>query len=237
MTYKNFFINKEAENYSEAMRKITENLTILYYTDQFGQFDTIINLKELTLKMSLAFDVILKEELAKVDEKDSYLKSVIEEEFKTTKELYLKPENIEIILLEDIGVIHALYGDELTLMKPKENIMDYILFNKKSISGKSSSLLTNINKVNNDCKIEITDKPNADELQLHMKSLMEIFVSEEEIEKGKAFNFKYNSSTKTIYLMNLTNGWIDEISLVTKIKTNYLKESVKVTTTKEYTVF
>ena len=237
MTYKNFKINPEADNYIEAMRKITENLTILYYTDQFGQFDTIINSKELTNKMSIAFDAILKQEIAKVDSKDSLLIAIIEEEYKSTKELYLKPENIEILLLEDIGVIHALYGDELVLNKPKENKIQYILFNKKSINGTSSSLLTNINKAKNECKIEISEKPNTHELEVYMKDLMDLFFSEEVIENEKASNFKYNSSTKTIYFMDLTNGWIDQISLLTKIKTSFLKETVKISIKKEYSVF
>lgn len=237
MTYKNFSINKEADDYIEALRKIKENLTILYTTDEFGQFDTVLNLKELTLKMGLAFDLILKDELAKINPKDASLIPIIEEQYKETKELYLKPENIEIILLDDIGVIHSLYGDDLFLNKSKENKIEYVLFNKKSINGTSTSILKSANKEKNECKIEMNDKPNSADLQLHMKDLMDVFVSEDEVGEGTVSNFKYNSTTKTIYIMNLTNGWIDQISIVSNLKTTYLKETVKITTKKEYTVF
>lgn len=240
MTYKNFKDNdikkkkdEEAE-FKNALKNITENLIVQYRTDENGTFDTILNLPELAEKIAETMELTIDELITKMEIKDQDKIDAIKKTLGLIKEMFIKPENVEILFLDDINIFHSMYGFELTLNKSQDLEIDFNLFNNQHIKGIGTINLTGINKAKDDCKFDMNEKPNAEELANYLKDLIQYFVPEKDIKKGKTEDFKYNSTIKISYTMSLSKGWMDKISMVTKINTSNNKNVTKILKKKDF---
>lgn len=240
MTYKNFKnidIKKkkdEEAEFKKALKNITENLTVQYRTDENGTFDTILNLPELAEKIAKTMELTIDKLITKMEITDQEKIDEVKKTFGLIKEMFIKPENVEVLFLDDITIFHTMYGFELTLSKAQNLEIDFSLFNNKHINGVGTVNLTGINKAKDDCKFDLNEKPNTEELGNYLKDLIHYFVPEKDIKKGKTEDFKYNSTIKISYIMSLSTGWMDKISVVTKINTSNNKNVTKILKKKEF---
>lgn len=228
------------EDLNEALTNLTNNMTVRYKTDEMGTFDTITNLPELSQKMGKAFDLLIAEFNKMIDEKEkdktanTEAKKMVNSMFAKMRDSFTKLENVEVLFLDDIITIHSIYGYEMTLNKPDEMEIYYNLFDDHTVLGVGKLALTAINKPADECKIDLTEQPDDEEMKLFMTDFIKTFTPESSEEKLTEIDFKIDSSTKFTYIMSLTTGWMKKITLTNKNKITIGKDNSKSIKKKEY---
>lgn len=230
MTYMNPICNTSAgkntwdsEELNNSLVKLTNNMTVRYKTNEMGVFDTIVNLPELGAKMGQAMDLLIKEMGKTIDEKEkdktknAEAKKMIDLVFGNMKKSFTKPENVEVLFLDDIISMHGLYGFEMTLNKPDDMEITYSLFDDQAVKGTGKLSLLAINKAGDDCRIELTEEPDKEEMKQYISDYVNKLaegISDEKVMDPK--EFKLNASTRLSYVMSLSTGWMKKVSIVTK---------------------
>ena len=223
-----------------ALSNLMNNMTVRYKTDEMGAFDTIINLPELSLKMGKAFDLLKVEFNKLVDEKEkdktanAEAKKMINGMFAKMRDSFTKEENVEVLFLDDLIAMHSIYGFEMTLNKPDDLEIYYNLFDGHSVLGVGKIALTAINKAADECKIDVTEQPDKEEMKAFMVEFVNSIMPETSEEKLSPSDFKIDASTKFTYIMSLTSGWMKKVTYTNKNNVTAGKNTSKTIKKKEY---
>lgn len=191
----------------KILNSLSTESTIRYQTDEFGSFDTILNLEE--LKMELIEKLNKSKELIG-DVKDPDMAKLYAMTIDTFISNYTNLEDVEALFLTDIITIHSIYGLELTLAKPIELDMWFPTIGEVSLTGTGKLTLMAVNKAADQATISLNAKPNQEELKAYMTSFILMFM----MEKTKKIDFKVakvNMTNKMKYKLRLSDGWMIEI--------------------------
>ncbi len=230
----------DTEELTNSLNKLTNNMTVRYKTNEMGIFDTILNLPELSTKMGQAMDLLIKEMNKMIDEKEKdksangEAKKMINQILGNMKKSFTKLENVEVLFLDDIISMHSIYGFEMTLNKPDDMEIYYNLFDDQTVMGVGKLALTGINKTGDDCRIEMTEQPNKEEMKKFLSEIANSFIEGTAEEKTDPKDFKMDANTKLTYVMSLSTGWMKKITIVNKNNVTIGKTSAKTIKKQEY---
>lgn len=228
------------DDLTAGLSNLMNNMTVRYKTDEMGAFDTIINLPELSLKMGKAFDLLKVEFNKLIDEKEkdktanAEAKKMVNGMFAKMRDSFTKVENVEVLFLDDLIAMHSIYGFEMTLNKPDELEIYYNLFDSHSVLGVGKITLTAINKAADECKIDVTEQPDKEEMKAFMVEFVNSIMPEASEEKLSPSDFKIDASTKFTYIMSLTSGWMKKVTYTNKNNVTAEKNTSKTIKKKEY---
>lgn len=229
------YLRENHENEDKELEKILNSLqmesVIRYQTDEFGSFDTILNLPE------------LKEELLqKLEESKKLITDVKDPEmakaYSGIIDLFIanfsELEDVEALYISDIINIHGLYGFELILSQPVDLEVYFPTIGNVSLTGTGKLTLMGINKPKDLATINLTTKPDKEELKEFMLSFIMVFV----MDKTKKIDFneaKVNMSNKMKLSMRLSDGWMEKIESTQTATISDSKDKVKKVNSKVYT--
>lgn len=191
----------------KILNSLATESTIHYQTDEYGSFDTILNLEELKTELLEKLNKS-KELIAEV--KDPEMAKIYEMVINAFISNFTSLEDVEALFLTDIITIHSIYGFELTVAKPVDLDMWFPTIGDVSLTGTGKLTLMAINKAADLATISLNSKPNKEELKEYMASFILMFM----MEKTKKIDFKeakVNMSNKMKYKLRLSDGWMTEI--------------------------
>ncbi len=229
------YLNQKHETNDQELEKILNSLqmesVIRYQTDEFGTFDTILNLTELKDELVQK----LKESKTMVAEsKDPEMAKT----YTTVIDLFIANfstlEDVEAMYITDIITIHGIYGFELTLSKPIDLEMIFPTIGNLSLTGTGKLTLISINKAKNLAIMNLSSKPNKEELKEFMFSFITVFM----MDKTKKINFKeanVNMSNKLKMTMSLSDGWMESVESSQTAIISDSKDKVKKMSSKLFT--
>ncbi len=228
------YVAQENKSTDKELEKILSQLqfesVIRYQTDEYGLFDTILNLVELKAeliqKLEKSKELVSKE--LEANKSETY--SLIITNF---IKLFENLEDVEAFFLSDLIEIHAIYGLEIQVGKPIDIEVYYPTMGDLSLSGTGKINLSSINKPKDEAKISISTKPNKEELKEYMSTLLLMFT----LDGTKRINFsdaKVSMSTKTTCKIRLSDGWIKEIESKSQANVSDAKHEAKRLVKKTY---
>ncbi|MCH2223422.1 MAG: hypothetical protein MK066_01540 [Crocinitomicaceae bacterium] len=192
LKYSNFILPESTNN--DFVQSILTEFSILYTTDEFGAFDSIVNKTELKERVQTTIDL-------NYNDLDSLTISRL-------KTLFSKENNIENLFIEDIYSIHNLYGIGLTLNEPITYDLDYPTLEDISVLGQGTITVKTINATRNYASIYMTQRPNKVDLKKYIKDLGRVLFPEH---LDDLSNFSVSSKMNQFYDMTLSNGWMTKI--------------------------
>lgn len=214
----------------EIMNSLQNTSTIRYQTDEFGVFDQILNITELQKDFQKKC-AEFKKQVA--------INRTAEEAKKTTAVLdellvqFSKPENIEVLYIEDIMAIHGNYGMELILNKPTDIDVEIPCLMDIVVNGTGKISLQSINKAKDLAFISIKYKPNQEELKKYMKTFFELFVPKDS-KDFKVDDMKIHFENAEKLQMHLSSGWMESIETNRTISISFEDEQIKKVSTTTY---
>lgn len=228
------YVSQEYKSSDGELEKMLNQLqfesVIRYQTDEFGQFDTILNLEE--LKNQLIDKLEDAKELASKEmekEKAEVFSLIITAFIDRFEEL----EDVEALFLTDLIEIHSIYGWQMQIGKPQDVEVYYPTIGDLSLSGTGKINLVSITKPKDEARISISTKPNKDELMEYMSSFLLLFALDG-TKRIKFSDAKVSMSTKTTYKMRLSDGWMQEIESKSQTSVSDEKHKAKRLVTKTY---
>jgi len=232
LTYSNFTTDPKALAMMKELAKLEENLVIVYQTNEYGQFDTILNLPELKTdllaKLELAKGIVQKN--TEEEEVKVLFDMVIDNMIKGFEELH----SVEALFLTDILMLHGFYGFELSVGKPVEVEMEYPTIGDIVLSGKGNITLNAINKAGDECSFSTNERPDKEELKEYMYSLALLFMLDNK-KKMNMEELNITLSTKKKLKMELSTGWMTKVVNTSTMKLTNKKGEQRKVSVKEYT--
>lgn len=225
MNYSNFK-SEDMTEMDREMRKIFNQLSIHYATDEMGGFDSITNKKELSQTIDDILDKILN---------DMGLEDESRDIFDKLRKTLTDMENIEFFFIDDIVAIHGMYGNQFKLNQTEEYDLIYPMFNGFEITGKGHITLNSIDKTRNNCRFSTVQKPNKEEIKKLLVRLVRAFGGEE-VDLKDLKDVKFDSTMKATYEMELSSGWMQKISTKNVALVSNKKEETKTVTTVVYSL-
>lgn len=236
LNYSNFKTEGTKVKEESELQNIMDGIKIKYQTDELGIFDTILNLEELSKKMTESFDILI--EKFKTQIKEEEIRTMFVSKMELMKIMLTKPENIEIMFLEDILSIHTFYGFELEVNKPIDLIMEFPILDNLSLEGNATVTLKNIDKTNGQCMFECIEKPNTNEINEFIEyigwNIFPEYMSKLKNVKDELKTMRYTSNIRVNYTMDLSSGLMKSIKYNTKNNFTHEKKSNKTVAVKEY---
>lgn len=223
MTYSNCKMDENLPEYMRQIEELQSSLAIRYRTDEFGAFDTILNLVQLRKDLISKLEAVKKSIDAK--EVDANKKEVFSTVFESAIQNFQNIGNIEALFLEDIIRVHGYYGIQMDLGIKSEIELSFPVIGDVILSGIGSMTLASISKTNNESIINIKGSPDKEELKEYMKSFVKLFT--EDLESDSFANISLSMETKTVMKMELTTGWMKKISMNDTIKVNDGKSPIR----------
>lgn len=217
----------------KILNSLATESTIRYQTDEFGSFDTILNLEELKTEL---IEKLNKSKTLIAEVKDAEMAKIYEMIINAFIANFTKLEDVEALFLTDIITIHSIYGFELTVAKPIDLEMWFPTIGDVSLTGTGKLTLMAINKAADLATISLNSKPNKEELKEYMASFILMFM----MEKTKKIDFKeakVNMSNKMKYKLRLSDGWMTEIESSQTATITDGKDKVKKVSKVVYTMF
>lgn len=214
----------------ELLNSFQTSAPIRYQTDELGIFQKILNTAELQKDFKKKCEEFKKQLI--INRGTEASKPVI----KITDDLlteFSKPENIEVLYLNDIMAIHGNYGMELVLNKPTEIDVELPCLMDIVVKGSGKITLQTINKAKDLATISIKYKPNQDELKRYMKTFFELFVPAESKE-FKIDDMKIDFEDTEKLQMQLSSGWMPSIQTSRTINVAFGEENTKKVSTTSY---
>lgn len=178
------------------LAKLAEGITARYKTDETGAFLTLINWKEIQTFIYTTIDKIGTE--FKTPEAKKMLKHL--------KNVYIKKENVEQLVMSDIQLYHTLYGYEYQLKK-KIEISDAYLPNAlggNPIPATAIVQMTQLDPAANTCKIQILQKADS----AYVAQAISEWIQKIGATKGDAKKVGFDINDTNEYEIDLQTGWI-----------------------------
>lgn len=215
----------------EIMNSLQTSTVIRYQTDEFGSYEKILNIAELQKNFNLVFNELKNKMSAKLSpEKMKEFTAMLE----ALRVQFSKPENIEVLYLQDILGMHAYYGIELNLNKPQEVDLEFPCFGNIIVPGTGKLVLQSINKAKDIAAFSMTSKPNKEEL----KKYMQVFIGQlftDSKEKIPMDQMSIDFENKEKFVIHLSDGWMESIETSQTVFVSDSKEKIKKVTSKQFT--
>jgi len=221
----------ENEEIQDIMNNLKTSTVIRYQTDEMGSYEKILNIPELQKNFKLILDELNKRLTAKLTPEESKAFSIRMNEM--TVQLS-KPENIEVLYLQDILGMHSYYGIELNLNKPQEVDMEFPCFANITVPGTGKMVLQSINKAKDIATFSMTSKPNKEELKKYMKVFFGQLFPESK-EKVPVDQMSIDFENKEKLVIRLSDGWMESIEASQTAFVSDSKEKIKKVTSKQFT--
>lgn len=211
---------------SEIERKLNSISTgnvIGYMTDEYGAYDSIINLE--FLKVELIKNLEETKELAK-RLTDANEAEVYQDLMEDLIEKFKEPSNVEAFFITDISTIHSIYGIELTIGKPIEIDIWFPTIGDFTLTGTGKLNLMTLNKSTDQANISMSSRPNNDELNAYFNSIVLFF----QIDRTKKIDFenaRIKLDNKQKYKMSLTDGTMTSVEFSQNSTISDSKNKVK----------
>ncbi len=229
------YFNQQHESDDAELEKILNSLqmesVIHYQTDEFGMFDTILNLPELKEELLRKLEASKKMVADVQDPEEAKVYASVIDLLITN---FSSLEDVEAMFLTDIITIHGLYGFELTLSKPLDLEVTFPTIGDVSLTGTGKLTLMTISKPNDLATISLNSKPNKDELKEAMFAFIMVFM----MDKTKKIKFeeaKVAMTNKLRLSMRLSDGWMEKIESTQTATISDEKDKVKKVNSKVYT--
>lgn len=232
MVYHNFVLPLDISERDKELLKIAENMKIVYKTNELGGFDHIVNKKELQTSMQKVWDAVMKKLMGKVT--DQKQKAEIEAGLSGIKNMLSDENNIDAFFSNDILMIHGMYGVETSLNKAEKIELQFPAIGNIVLAGTGTITLKEINKPRNECKIDIVEQPNKDDLNKYMKNIFDYIFGSMTEGKTDLSQFKFSSETREHYTMELSSGWFKKINSSSTVNMSYKNKALKKITRSEY---
>lgn len=230
MVYSNFVVqtSQKKKSFDEDFASLQNGLKIRYKTNNLGQFDTILNLNELSLELKSQVDVIKKTLLDNLPKKTSdediqQLETILQ----YVSDRFTTPENVEVLFLSDILTIHGYLGQEFVLDQPIDFEMIYPVFDEFELNGKGTAVLTAINKDSDSFMVNVNSAPSKGELEKCIKDIFESLTVGIKGNKEVVGDFKITSKSKARYSFALSTGWPKLITETTTSVVSMKREKTK----------
>lgn len=219
MTYDNFEVPEEVagQEWLQSILRISENLVIVYETNEVGQFLQILNKEELAKDYLKQIDII-EDKLAELTEDTDAINSLMEMTFANLRSMGEDPENMDILYGNEINTFHGMYGFEFEFGKSEMYETIYEVAPGLSLEGESKLKLKAILKSEDNFVITSDESPSKDELEKYMKQIFAMFIPAEALEKMDELKMDYKKNTSSVYEYELSTGWINKIQMVDVIK-------------------
>lgn len=201
---------------------------VRYQTDEFGVYMKMLNLDFLAKEFQKQCDQYKKQVTAnKKPEEVKSLSKIID----NIKLEFSKPENMEVLYINDVLAIHGFYGLELTLNKPIDIeteipcLMDIVLHCPGKIT------LQTINKPKDQAVTAVKSKPSQEELKEYMKRMYALMFPED-VKAANIADFKIDFEDVQKFILSLSSGWMQSIETTRttsiSVKTDKIKKVSKV---------
>ncbi len=207
---------------SSIQTELLKSFAIRYCTDELGAYDSIINKKEL-IDVSLKCLDILEKKLSGNDAK----------KLEAVKQIITDEDNIEALFIEDINMIHNLYGIQAKLNEKIDFELEYPALVGISISGDGKFEITNIDPVRGTCTLRMDQLPNKEELDKLMEA---IFFQLAGDDLDYSPRIKLTSTLNVSYKMDLSNGKMEQIKSKQVIRFKEEGKEAKRVITKTYSL-
>jgi hypothetical protein len=230
MKYTNYVPDKNAQEFIHKMAELQNDLPIRYRTNEFGQFDTILNLVELQQQLIEKLEL----SVSYMDGEEEEMKEIYKMVIANMSEQFQKLESIEALFLTDILMIHGFYGLEMQQGKPIDIELAYPTIGDIVLTGTGKVTLNTINKSKDECIFSTTEKPNREELGQYVGSLALLFM----MDSGKKISMEELSitmNTRKKMKMELSSGWMNSVEQTTTTKLTNKKGDQKKVSTQTYT--
>jgi len=222
LTYANVKREGENETVSEIQAELLKSFSIQYCTDELGAYDSIINKKELietSLKCLTVFSEKINGDYAQIL---NGIKKIIADE-----------ENIEALFIEDINMIHNLYGIQAKLNNQIEFELEYPALVGISMNGIGKFQVTNIDLLKGNCALRLDQVPNKDELVALIQTIS-LQLGRNDFDDSPTM--KLTSNLNVSYKMDLSNGKMEQIKSKQTIRLKSEDKEIKKVITKLYTL-
>lgn len=236
MTYSGFNTSEKEKDIDKELLKIMNETEIIFKTDEFGVYDTILNLEELSNHFVKTVDLVFEYYLNKIKNEEE--KTFFNLKKEMLKQSLLNLENVEINFSQDIFSIFSLYGIEMTLNKPVDFNVEYQILDNFSLDGIATLNLKTIDKYKKICTFDTKEKPDKESLNKFTDFLIKMYFPEfDSSEKRKNIpDIKFSSNISTSYTMDLTIGIMNKIKKTTTTKISDGKKRIKTVNVKEVKV-
>lgn len=214
----------------EIMNTLQMRTIIRYQTDEFGSYEKILNIAELQAEFKRAFTEFKKKAADRRTPEEAKAFSSMMDALMIQ---FSKPENIEVLYLQDILGMHSYYGIELNMNKPMEVGIEFPCFANINVPGTGRITLSSINKAKDIAAFSITSKPNKEELKKYMKFFFDQF-SPENKEKVPVEEMNIDFENTERLVIHLSTGWMQRIESSQTAIVSGAKEKVKKVRTKRY---
>lgn len=226
MTFSKFVNNNDKFSTHSELKKIFDKIHLKYKVNDLGEFIEIINKVELSTAMSGLIDKLVPEITTTL--KKAEQKAEVENVFNNLKALISDPENIDGLFGDKIYYIHSFYGIGLKLNKEEVFEMAYPSIANIELKGTGTLMLTEINKAGNECKIQMSQQPDKEELKTYtnkiITALMGDLIEDKKIDAAK---FSFTSNTKLKYVMELSTGFFKKITSTSTTSVNTGKDKIR----------
>lgn len=208
MVYSNYhFPDKGKGNEMiQKFSKLSEGLKIVYRTDEIGIYDSIVNKEDLADLLIEQLDKLVsyvEPELKKESDKELF-----QSLFDHYKEMFSKPENIDVLYAEDILRMHGYYGLQMKVAKPVDVEMIYPALNNFVLNGTGTITLNDINKSNKTFTFLAKEEPNEDEVKKYLSEIFEVLTMDLGSKKPDLEDFQFETNTKHRFTMDLRTCWL-----------------------------
>jgi hypothetical protein len=212
MVYGNFRFPGEIP-IAKNLESLQDGLTIRYRTDELGAFDTILNLPE--LRQELFAKLREAESLlgGADDEMRGVYSMVVEKMIKSLDSL----GSVEALFLEDILMLHGLYGIEMKLAETTPFDIEYFTLGDIGMNGTGTLTLSSITPSKDECRFSSTEKPDRNELKNYFEVLALFFMMGEG-KKISTEELNISMSSKKKMKMELSTGWMNEVTVTSTFK-------------------
>jgi hypothetical protein len=214
----------------EMMNSWQTNVVVRYQTDEFGAYETILNLDDLQKDFLNKFNEFKQKLVGGVTSEETKKLTAALDEVMTQ---FSKPENIEVLYIGDILPIHSYYGVELNLNKSLEVDLEFPCFSNISVKGIGKISLKSINKAKDIATFSIISKPNQQEIKKYMKFFFhQLFPDSKEKVKVEELNIQFENKDQLV--MHLSNGWMESIETSRTFIISDSKEFIKKIMSKQF---
>ncbi|MEM7161647.1 MAG: hypothetical protein AAF487_04325 [Bacteroidota bacterium] len=207
--YTDFEFEEEMDEMAEEIIRLTENIPIVYHTDEFGKFDSLYNVKSLQRTTGKMVDEIM--EMAEIDSPFAKLM------MKPFTDQLLKEENQAALFCSEILSIHLIQGGQWK--RSKEYIMDceFVTMNSYKVEGQAFVELKKIDTKNKLATFKVELLANEEQISRYIQ---DIFVSMcmDLKQKFDAESFRVKLNEKMTFAIDLETGWPRTINSHTEIK-------------------
>jgi len=221
--YTNVIPDANLNQQDKELAKLIEEIPILFFTDEFGKFDTLANIDDLIRSTDKMVDEILS--ILELD--NPLVKSLIEPVLEEMKE----PNSLTGLYGENILTLLLLQGGKWKRGEEFNTEVKYFTYNNLKIDGEAQVQLKKIDTKRNTFELKVEMEPDDGQLTDYYGNFYSSFISEIEKELDpESFDVSMNDKLTITY--DLSTGWpkfIDQLSTI-KVKDKYQRYTKEIKT-------